>query len=99
MIAAAYQYPASMHFPSFPADGIMGLSSVVLSRPPSGNFIQTLVTENQLQAPVFSFGLTPGAAELTIGGVNEDLFTGDFVNVPVPEPVCLNFPFLSSCLS
>jgi hypothetical protein len=70
----------------------MGLANLsVLHAAP---LFQNLVSQKQVEDPVFSFKLAENGSELTIGGVNENLFTGDFTDVPVTNLTTVDPQFL-----
>lgn len=65
-------------------DGILGLgfSSISIGKVPT--FIDNAITQGKLDDPMFGFFLGNGAdGELTLGGVDETKFTGDFHDVPL----------------
>ena len=69
----------------------MGMGFPALSVFGEDPFFTTLVNQGQV-AGQFGVKLADSGSELTLGGVNNDLFTGDFVNVPVVQdvrfPIC-----------
>ena len=48
---------------------------------------QTLIAQDTVDEPVFSFKLSETGSELFLGGVDNDLFTGEFTQVPVTQVV------------
>ncbi|KAH9957279.1 acid protease [Lactifluus volemus] len=79
-LAAAINYSMQFNITNFRPDGLMGMgfqSISVLNEPP---VFQTLVDQNAVDCPMFSFKLStiPGKSELFLGGANLDLFIGDF---------------------
>jgi hypothetical protein len=82
---------------NFTFDGILGLAGPGLSEFQSTPIIQTLVNEQQLIRPIISFGLGGESAELTLGGTNPDLFTGNFTYVEVVGEVRLHFVITPIC--
>lgn len=48
---------------------------------------QTLVSEKQTTDPVFAFKLSSSGAELSLGGSDSSLYTGDFAYTPVTTQV------------
>jgi hypothetical protein len=68
----------------------MGMAFIKISAFGADGLFQTLVKENQVKDPVFSFKLAENGSELTIGGTDENFFTGNFTNVPVTEEVRLD---------
>ncbi|EIN07945.1 acid protease [Punctularia strigosozonata HHB-11173 SS5] len=82
-LGASTQYSSGFQSPRFPADGLLGMgfqSISVYSAPP---LFQTLVSQRQTSDSVFAFKLAQSGSELTIGGVNNALYTGSFTYVPV----------------
>jgi hypothetical protein len=63
----------------------MGMGFQSISGYGASPVFQTFVTQRQVSKPVFAMKLTSSGSELTIGGVNPDLYTGDFTYVPVVE--------------
>jgi Eukaryotic aspartyl protease len=61
----------------------MGMGFQSISSYGASPVFQTFVTQGQTSNPVFAMKLTSSGSELTIGGVNPDLYTGDFTYVPV----------------
>jgi Eukaryotic aspartyl protease len=49
---------------------------------------QTLISQNVVTSPVFSFKLGTSGSELYLGGTNIDLYTGDFTWVSLIGEVC-----------
>ena len=63
----------------------MGFQSIsVYNAPP---VFQTLVEEGAVDSPVFAFKFADSGSELYVGGVNNDLFTGDFTWLPITTAV------------
>ena len=52
--------------------------------------------ENQVKDAAFSFKFADEGSELTIGGTNADLFSGDFTDVPVAPKVHPDLTILSA---
>ena len=64
----------------------MGFQSIsVFGAPPP---IQNLISLHALTKPMFGFKLASSGSELFIGGVNSDLYKGEFTWVPVTKAVC-----------
>ncbi|ORY90691.1 aspartic peptidase domain-containing protein [Leucosporidium creatinivorum] len=67
-----------------PMDGLMGMGYKSLSQMRANPFFQTLVAQNKVSSPQFSFKLTQSASELYLGGMNSALFVaGSTVWTPV----------------
>jgi cathepsin D len=63
----------------------MGMAFQSISDYDASPLFQTLVNNGVTTDSVFAFKLSDSGAELTIGGVNDDLYTGDFTYVPVTQ--------------
>jgi len=72
----------------FAPDGLMGMAfesiSVFHASPP----FQTLISEGVVTSPIFGLKLATSGSELSLGGVNDALFTGGFTWVPLSVEVC-----------
>jgi cathepsin D len=64
----------------------MGFESISVygASPP----VQTLDSQGLLTKPMFGFKFASSGSELFIGGVNSDLYKGEFTWVPVTKAVC-----------
>jgi cathepsin D len=82
-LGAATHYSSGLTSPGFPADGIMGMGFDALSLLGAPPVFQTLVAQGQADLPVFAMKLASSGSELTLGGLNENIFTGDVTYVPV----------------
>jgi cathepsin D len=80
---AATHYSSGLETSSFPADGVMGMRLDALSILGARPVFQTLVAQGQADLPVFAMKLAASGSELTLGGLNENIFTGDVTYVPV----------------
>ena len=65
----------------------MGMGFQSISRLNVSPVFQTLISEHVVK-PIFSFKLNASGSELRLGGVNYELFTGDFTWVPLTNEVC-----------
>ncbi|KAL0947617.1 hypothetical protein HGRIS_013706 [Hohenbuehelia grisea] len=86
-VGAATQYSEGFALPEFQPDGLMGLGFSAISQFRAPNPIQALADQGSLPDAVFAFKLTadgPGS-ELTIGGLNQELFKGDIAFAPVTQ--------------
>jgi cathepsin D len=84
-LGSATQYSSGFESSNFPADGLMGMgfqSISVYNAPP---VFQSLVADGQTDSPVFAMKLAASGSELTLGGLNSDLYTGDVTYVPVSQ--------------
>jgi len=82
-IGVATTYSANMDKSRFPADGQLGLAFSTISKFPASSLLESLGRAGKLSDRVFSFKLAFDGGELYIGGVNEELFTGDITFVEV----------------
>ncbi|KAJ7142091.1 acid protease [Mycena crocata] len=67
----------SASFADDPIDGILGLAFPALSNLGQNPFFNTASNAGTVDANQFSFYLASSGSELYLGGVNEDLFTGE----------------------
>ncbi|OBZ65426.1 Aspartic protease [Grifola frondosa] len=70
---------------AFTADGLMGMAFKSISAFPADPFVSSLATQNQIEDAVFAFKLAKEGSELSLGGYNPALFTGDIVYTPVTK--------------
>jgi len=49
---------------------------------------QTLVADGETSDPVFAFKLSKSGAELSVGGTDTSLYSGDFTYAKVKKEVC-----------
>ncbi|KIJ66833.1 hypothetical protein HYDPIDRAFT_85774 [Hydnomerulius pinastri MD-312] len=84
-LGAATQYTNSFEKASFPPDGLMGLAFGAISVYQANPVFQTLVADGQVTESVFAFKLAGSGSELYIGGVNSNLYTGDFTYAAVTQ--------------
>jgi cathepsin D len=82
-LGAASQYGKDFQSPKFPADGVMGMAFQSISQYPAPPVFQTLVADGQTDSPVFAMKLVASGSELTLGGLNPDLYKGDVFYTPV----------------
>jgi hypothetical protein len=71
---------------NFAADGVLGIGWVGNNWWGTPSIIQTLYDQGQITSSVFAFKLVFGDPELTIGGLNTDLFNGTPFYTPVTVP-------------
>ncbi|KAF8550135.1 acid protease [Imleria badia] len=82
-LGAATTYSSELQ--NLPADGLMGMSFKYISEYGVPVF-QTLISERQVNDPVFSFMLSSVGGELYIGGSNPAEYIGGFSYTPVTLP-------------
>jgi cathepsin D len=82
-LGAATYFPISFEYL---ADGVMGLGFQSISSYNAPPLWQSLFAEGQIDFPVFAMKLTTGGSEMSIGGLNSDLYTGNITFVPVSPP-------------
>jgi Eukaryotic aspartyl protease len=61
---------------NFAADGVLGLGFQSSSVFDSPTIVNNLLSQGQITSGVFAFKLVEGDSELTIGGLNTDLYSG-----------------------
>jgi cathepsin D len=84
-LGAASQYSSGFESANFPADGLMGMgfqSISVYNAPP---VFQSLVAAGETDSPVFAMKLTASGAELSLGGLDSDLYKGDVTYISVSQ--------------
>ncbi|KAF9449879.1 acid protease [Macrolepiota fuliginosa MF-IS2] len=84
-VGAATQYSTGFESNQFPPDGLMGMAFRQISVFGDNPFFQTLIAQGTPTASQFSFKLSQSGSELFLGGVNNNMFTGSFTNVPVTQ--------------
>jgi Eukaryotic aspartyl protease len=84
-VADAYSYEYDIDM--FPADGLLGMAFQSISTHGKPPVLQTMISQGQLDHPVFAFKLAQNGSELSVGGVNPALYTGDFTYAPVTTEV------------
>jgi cathepsin D len=67
------------------AKGLMGMGFQSISEYNASPVFQSLVSQGQTTDSVFAFKLADQGAELSIGGLNQDLYTGNVSYIPVTE--------------
>jgi hypothetical protein len=83
-LGAATQWPLRTETP---ADGILGMAFQSLSRYNARPVFQNLMKQGQTTSPIFAFKFADEGAELTLGGLNQDLFTGGVTYAQVTEKI------------
>jgi cathepsin D len=84
-LGAATKYSSGFESPGFPADGLMGMGFQSISDYNAPPVFQSLVSAGQTSQSVFAFKLAESGSELTLGGLNADLYTGTPVYTPVTQ--------------
>jgi cathepsin D len=82
-LGAASEYSSGFNISNFPADGLMGMGFPSISVFNATPVFQSLIAEGQTDSPVFAMKLTANGSELTLGGLNSDLYKGDVTRVSV----------------
>lgn len=84
-IGVAAQYGNGFDIAQFPPDGVLGMAFQSISSSNASTFFQSLVSQGQIDEPVFSLKLSSSGSELYLGGANSALYTGDFTYTPVTQ--------------
>ncbi|KIM92347.1 hypothetical protein PILCRDRAFT_83534 [Piloderma croceum F 1598] len=84
-LGAAKQYSSGFESSQFPADGLMGMGFKSISEYNANPVFQTLVADGQTSDPVFAFKLSESGAELSVGGTDSSLYSGDFTYAKVEQ--------------
>jgi cathepsin D len=66
-------------------DGILGMAFRSISEYNANPVFLNLAAQGQTTSPIFAMKLTAAGSELTLGGLNSALYTGDITWVPVTE--------------
>ncbi|KAI9059064.1 acid protease [Trametes sanguinea] len=82
VVGVSSTFSSGLRESEFPADGILGMAFPSISFYNADPFFTKLISENQVKEPVFAFRLAD-QPELSLGGVNQDLFMGDITYTPV----------------
>lgn len=84
-LGAASQYSSGFESSNFPADGLMGMGFQSISEYNAPPVFQSLISAGQTDKGVFAMKLAADGSELTLGGLNSELYTGDVTYVPVSQ--------------
>ncbi|KAH8827704.1 acid protease [Flagelloscypha sp. PMI_526] len=84
-LGSATKYSTGFESEYFPADGLLGMAFKAISDYNANPFFQTLLSQDTVSAGAFAFKFTEDESSLYLGGVDEDLYTGDFTYVPVTQ--------------
>ncbi|KAF8267788.1 acid protease [Lactarius quietus] len=84
-LGAVLTYTYGFNVSNYPLDGLIGLGYQSISQYNATPFFQTLVAQDQVAEPVFSFYLAENGSEVYLGGTNSKHYKGEFTNVPVTD--------------
>ncbi|KAF7982811.1 hypothetical protein HWV62_25743 [Athelia sp. TMB] len=84
-LGAAKQYSSGFESSQFPADGLLGMGFKSISDYGANPTFQTLVANGETDSPVFAFKLSSSGAELSVGGTDSSLYSGDFTYAQVEK--------------
>jgi cathepsin D len=73
----------------FPTDGLLGLGFPETSQFNVTPVFQNLIKQDAVKEPRFGLKLAETGSELTLGGVNHELYKGPFHYSPLTTKVCL----------
>ncbi|KAF9219665.1 acid protease [Gyrodon lividus] len=82
-LGAAAHYSEALQIWQFAGDGLLGMAFQSISMFDQSPFFQTLVSQDQIDEPVFAFSLEAPGPEIYLGGTNPDMYTGDFTWVVI----------------
>lgn len=82
-IGAATTYSSGFSADNFKPDGLVGMAFKQISDFGDDPLFQTLVSQGVTTSPEFAFELSKSGAELFLGGVNQDKYTGSFTTSQV----------------
>ncbi|KAH7912655.1 aspartic peptidase domain-containing protein [Hygrophoropsis aurantiaca] len=91
-LGVAYQYSPGFQISRFPADGLMGMAFESLSVYGAPPVFQNLISMGQINNPVFGVKLADDGSELYLGGVNRQLYKGEFTYVNVDQAAYWQVP-------
>ncbi|KAF9220183.1 acid protease [Gyrodon lividus] len=84
-LGVASHYSQSFQIEWFSPDGVMGMAFQCISEYNQSPVFQSLLTQGQIDEPVFAFNFAGPGPELYLGGTNPDVYTGDFSYAEVIE--------------
>ena len=89
-LGSVTSYSDQLNITNFAGDGLGGMGFAPLSAlsPNSTPFFQNMVNQGVVDSPVFAFKLNATGAELAIGTIDTNDFTGQLTYVNVSIPVC-----------
>ena len=98
-LGAATIYPREFWSDKFPPDGLLGMAYESLSSYRASPLFQSLVSQDRVSAPVFSFYFAQSGSELYIGGTNQNHYKGSFTYMPVTIQVGIHDDAFGSVLT
>ncbi|KAI0037915.1 acid protease, partial [Auriscalpium vulgare] len=84
-LGSAKTYSEGFESSEFPADGLLGMAFKSLSDYNANPLFQSLIAQGKVAEESFGFYFADSGSELFIGGVNDDLYSGDFTTVDVTD--------------
>jgi cathepsin D len=84
-LGAATVYSSGFQAPNSPSDGLMGMGFQNISVYNAPPVFQNLIAQGQTGSPIFAMKLATNGSELSLGGLNSNLYTGDVTYVPVTK--------------
>jgi cathepsin D len=88
-VGSATTYSSGFQSSNFEPDGLVGMGFAEISSYNANPVFLTLSQQGQTDSSTFAFKLAESGAELFLGGVNKNLYTGGFTYSPVLVPVCI----------
>ncbi|KAI0043077.1 acid protease [Auriscalpium vulgare] len=82
-LGSAKTYSTGFESSQFPADGLLGMAFESLSDYNANPLFQSLIASGKVADESFGFYFASSGSELFIGGVNDQLYSGDFTTVDV----------------
>ncbi|KAF9222163.1 acid protease [Gyrodon lividus] len=86
IIGAASYYSSALQSYKFPADGLIGMAFQSVSAYDASPVFQTLISDGEIDEPVFAFSFAAPGPELYLGGTNPAMYSGDFTYVGITTP-------------
>ncbi|KAI0050652.1 acid protease [Auriscalpium vulgare] len=80
---SAKTYSTGFESSEFPADGLLGMAFELLSDYNANPLFQSLIAAGKVADASFGFYFAASGSELFIGGVNDELYSGNFTTVNV----------------
>ncbi|KAJ7591279.1 acid protease [Mycena floridula] len=84
-VGSSTQYSPGFAIDQFPPDGLLGLAFLEIAQFGLDPLFESLVAQKQTKDSVFAFKLSESGASLSLGGVDPNLFTGQFTQNPVTQ--------------
>jgi hypothetical protein len=85
-VGAATNYSQDFDISNFPPDGLLGMAFPNIGQYDAPPLIQSLIAQNQMDSPVFAMKLVVNDSELSVGGLESNLYTGDVTYIPIDTP-------------